>query len=418
MLKSQELTIKLSEKRQKINDLLGKEKRSGSEINELDDLTKSVQGLEVEFRAAMTAEDSAVDDAKDLFGDDGEKAELRQLRDKVSVSNYTKAAIEGRQAASGAELEFNQALNIGADGFPLILLAGKEPEKRTTSDTDTAVRPRPWLDRLLADTMAAYLGISFTSVDPGVASYPVTTAGATGAQRGRTEAATAAAWTIGTKELKPTRNAVHLEFSKEDSMRIPMLDESLIRDLRAGLRESIDKVVFLGDDGANENTADITGLNTAASVVEKTLKQADKVKAGKTLEVFNSLIDGVHASGLDDLRIVASEGSHTLWTGQVLSVSNETASMFKTLANFLNDNGVMWKVRQLETATTNGKFGAFLSRQRGITGAAVAPVWSAGELIRDPYTKAKSGECLLTLSYYWNFGLPRPANYARLKYVS
>ena len=303
MLKSQELTIKLSEKRQKINDLLGKEKRSGSEINELDDLTKSVQGLEVEFRAAMTAEDSAVDDAKDLFGDDGEKAELRQLRDKVSVSNYTKAAIEGRQAASGAELEFNQALNIGADGFPLILLAGQEPEKRTTSDTDTAVRPRPWLDRLLADTMAAYLGISFTSVDPGVASYPVTTAGATGAQRGRTEAATATAWTIGTKELKPTRNAVHLEFSKEDSMRIPMLEESLIRDLRAGLRESIDKVVFLGDDGANENTADITGLNTAASVVEKTLKQADKVKAGKTLEVFNSLIDGVHASGLDDLRL-------------------------------------------------------------------------------------------------------------------
>ena len=148
------------------------------------------------------------------------------------------------------------------------------------------------------------------------------------------------------------------------------------------------------------------------------MKQADKVKADKTLEVFNSLIDGIHASGLDDLRIVVSEGSHTLWTGQVLSVSNETASVFKTLANFLNDNGVMWRVRQLETATTNGKFGAFLSRQRGLTGAAVAPVWSAGELIRDPYTKAKSGECLLALSYYWNFGLPRAANFARLKYVT
>ena len=61
MLKSQELTIKLSEKRQKINDLLGKDERSESEINELDDLTKSVHGLEVEFRAALTAEDAAAE---------------------------------------------------------------------------------------------------------------------------------------------------------------------------------------------------------------------------------------------------------------------------------------------------------------------------------------------------------------------
>ena len=418
MLKSQELTIKLSEKRQRINDLLGKDEKSEAEINELDTLTKSIQAHEIEFRAALTAENAALDDARDLFDDDGEKAELRQLRGKVSVSNYTKAAIEGRQAASGAELEFNQALHIGADGFPLLLLAEKEPEKRATSDTDTAVRPRPWLDRLLADSMSAHLGISFSSVDPGVASFPITTAGATGAQRGRTEAAAATAWTVGTSELKPTRNAVHLEFSKEDMHRIPMLEESLICDLRMGLTESIDRAVFMGDDGGSGTDADIVGLSTAANVVEKNLTQADKVKADKTLEVFNTLIDGIHASGLDDLRVVASEGSHQLWTGRVLSVASETASIFKTLAQFLNDNGVMWKVRQLETATTNGKFGAFLSRQRGLTGAAVAPVWSAGELIRDPYTKAKSGECLLTLSYYWNFGLPRAANFARLKYVS
>ena len=417
MLKSQELTIKLSEKRQRINDLLGKDEKSEAEINELDSLTKSIQAHEIEFRAALTAENAALDDAKTLFDDDGEKAELRQLRGKVSVGNYAKLAIEGR-TANGAELEFNQALNCGADAFPLILLAGAEPEKRATSDTDTAVKPRPWLDRLLADSMSAHLGITFTSVDPGVASFPITTAGATGAQRGRTEAAAATAWTVGTSELKPTRNAVHLEFSKEDSMRIPMLEESLIRDMRAGLAESIDKAIFVGDDGASGTDADITGLNTATGVTEKTLTQANKVKADKTLEVFNTLIDGIHASGLDDLRVVASEASHQLWTGRVLSVSNETASMFKTLANFLNDNGVSWRVRQLEALTTAGKFGGFISRQRGLTGAAVAPVWSAGELIRDRFSKAKSGECLLTLSYYWNFGLPRAANFARLKYVS
>ena len=418
MLKSQELTIKLSEKRQKINDLLGKDERSETEINELDDLTKSVQGLEVEFRAALTAEDAALNDAKALFGDDGQGAEIRQLRGRATLQNYVLSALEHR-GPSGVEGELNAALGISqSNRFPLVLLAGKEPEKRATSDTDTSVDARPWLDRLFAETAAAYLGISFTSVSPGVANYPITTAGGAGAQRGRTEAAAAAAWTVGVTELKPARNAIHLEYSKEDDLRIPMLEEALIRDLRMALTEAIDRAIFLGDDGANENVADIAGLTTATGITEKTLTQANKLLPDKTLQAFNSLINGVHATDLDDLRIVASEGSYQLWTGRVLNVAGETASVFKTLAQFLNDSRVMWRVRELEAATTAGKFGAFISRARGLTGAAVAPVWNSAELIRDPYTKAKSGEILLTLSAFWNFALPRPANYARLKFVA
>lgn len=295
------------------------------------------------------------------------------------------------------------------------MLAGEEPEKRATTDTDTTTTPRPWLDRLLAESLASYLGISFTSVDPGVASFPVTTAGATGAQRARAQDADATAWTVSVDELKPTRHAVHLEYSNEDALRIPMLAESLTRDMRMGLMESIDRAVFLGD---TTRSAAIAGLNTASGVTEKTLTQADKVMADKTLEVFNSLIDGVHASQISDLSVVASEGAHQLWAGTVLSVASETASVFKTLANFLNDNGVMWRVRQLEAATGNGKWGAFISLGRGLTGAAQGVAWSAGELVRDPYSKAKSGEVLLTLSYFWNFGLPRASNFARLKFVT
>ena len=80
--------------------------------------------------------------------------------------------------------------------------------------------------------------------------------------------------------------------------------------------------------------------------------------------------------------------------------------MFKTLAQFMNDSRIMWKVRELESATSNGKFGAFISRARGLTGAAVAPVWNSAELIRDPYTKAKSGEVPAYLDGFLEF---RPA---------
>ena len=36
--------------------------------------------------------------------------------------------------------------------------------------------------------------------------------------------------------------------------------------------------------------------------------------------------------------------------------------------------------------TTNGKFGAFIGRGRGLQGAGTAAVWNSGILIRDPYS--------------------------------
>ena len=81
--------------------------------------------------------------------------------------------------------------------------------------------------------------------------------------------------------------------------------------------------------------------------------------------------------------------------------------------------GLMWSSRgEIETATANGDFACFVGRKMGIEGAAVAPVWDAGELIRDPYSGAAKGEVAMTLCYLWNFGLPRPSNFARVKFVA
>lgn len=38
--------------------------------------------------------------------------------------------------------------------------------------------------------------------------------------------------------------------------------------------------------------------------------------------------------------------------------------------------------------------------------------------MRDHYSGAAKGEIALTLSYLWNFGLPRAANFARVKFVA
>ena len=82
-------------------------------------------------------------------------------------------------------------------------------------------------------------------------------------------------------------------------------------------------------------------------------------------------------------------------------------------------NGVDWTTRGgIDTNTANGDFGAYIGLGRGIEGAGIAAVWEQAQLIRDPYSGAKSGEVQLTLNYLWQLAFPRTGNFKRLKYVT
>ena len=112
--------------------------------------------------------------------------------------------------------------------------------------------------------LRSQIGVSFRPVAPGVASFPVTTAGGAPQQRGRTQAATARTYTVAVTEIKPARRAVHGVYSIEDDARLPGLSAAIERDMRMAMVESVDLAVFKGDAGANEDTADVVGLQTAA----------------------------------------------------------------------------------------------------------------------------------------------------------
>ena len=409
-----DLKLKLSEQRGRMAVLGKLDEPSEDEKTELRSLEDGTDDLERRWRVAAKAveaeEDSQVVETKDVTPED---RELREIRDKVSFAeDYVGAALEQR-AVDGAAAEFNKALGIAGNRFPLEMLA--PVEERAKTDADTVVRSPRWVDRLFSMTAAMHVGVTFDNPTPGASSYPITTAGASAAQRGRTEAAADAAWTIGSTELKPTRNTVRAVFSDEDAIRNPGLEDALIRDLRMALTEGIDRAIFLGDAGANENTADIVGLQTAANVIEKTITQANKIKGDKTVEKLAELVDGKHAANIEDLRVAASVGANTLWTSTVFNAVADT----RTLAEFLKGAGLSWMTRgDIDAATTNGKFGAFIGRGRGIEGAGIAAVWRDAQLIRDPYSNAAKGEVALTISHLWAFGLPRPSNFARLKFVA
>ena len=421
MKRLRELRDRQSRERQRMAELGLAESLTDETRAELDAIETGTPDLERQIRAATVAmeteeaEQRAAGAAARAPEGDAEDRERAELRSKVKLSSYVSAAIEQR-SADGAEAEFNAAVGISGNRFPLELLA-PPLEIRETTNTDTATAaPRRWLDRLFAGSAAERVGITMESVPAGVASFPVTTAGASAAQRGRSQAAADAAWTIGVTELKPKRNATRLLFNIEDSARIPGLESALTRDLRMALVEGIDRTVFLGDSTANPNEGDIVGLQTAAGLTEKTITQANKIKGSNVLQVFAELIDGKAAMSPGDLRAILAVGASTLWSH---TLANTGASVDTTIAEFLRRFGLSWLTRgEIETATAADDFAGFVGLGRGLEGAGVAAVWEAGELIRDPYSGAAKGEVALTLSYLWNFGLPRASNFARVKFVT
>ncbi len=410
-----ELRERQSKERQRMAELSRVETLDDETRAEMDRLETGTPDLERQLRAAQSAVD--VEDAEQRSAgaaarqpeSDAEQRERMELRSRVRMSGYIAAAFEQR-SADGAELEYNAAMGIAGNRFPLEMLA-PPMETRATTDTDTMTTPRRWLDRLFAGTAAERVGVTMESVPAGVASFPVTTAGASAAQRARSvDAAADAAWTVGVTEMKPTRNAVRLVFSIEDAARIPGLESSLVRDLRRAMTEGIDRAIFLGDAGATGTDADIVGLNTAA-IAETTISQALKVTGPSTLAAFTGLVDGIHAADLSDLNVISSVGAWRLWEDEIVNLTADNM----TLGAFLRTAGLTWRSRgNIDDDTADGDIGAFVGRSRGIEGAGVAAVWEAGELIRDPYSGAAKGEVALTLCYLWNFALPRPSNFARI----
>ena len=346
-----------------------------------------------------------------------EDRELDELRSNVDFSRYLAASL-ARTGVQGAELEYNDHLGLPADHFPLEMLtrdADDELETRAAVDGDAARSQSSWIERLFSDTAAAQLGVQMPSVAPGVSAYPLLGSTANPVQRGRTQASADATITATVTEIKPTRSSVRATYRIEDNARLPGFAEAIGRDLRGAMTEKIDRTVFLGDDGANENTADITGFTTMTNLTELTLTQANKVKADEVLKLLAGLIDGKYAASMADINVVATVGSNQLWLGTI----HNSAASNETIAGFLRANGVTWTTRgDIETATANDDFGAFVGLNRGIANTAVAPVWMGAQLITDQYTGAAKGEVSLTLSYLWGFQVPRKANYRRVKYVT
>ena len=135
---------------------------------------------------------------------DGEAKERDELRAKVRIGNLReerdRTPLRGRRCRGGVQRrggDGGQRLSAGAAGSPRPRGAGHHRHRH-----NHPCRGAGWI--VCSRTRPrCTVGVTFESVLPGVASVPGDfSAGGTPVQRGRTEAATASAWTIASERVE------------------------------------------------------------------------------------------------------------------------------------------------------------------------------------------------------------------------
>lgn len=273
MTNSQKQALRLSEVRQKLNELLAIDNPNDEQRAELAQLSGEYPGLETQYRAAVIAESEETE--RRAIDDDAQSTEYRQLVDRVELGAYLIEAATGRPV-DGAEQELRAEVFGDSARQNLVpweaLLPRDEDEDRADSPVNigstsgVGVNQQTILARVFADTAAMFAGVTMPNVGIGAASYPVFEDGASAALTAKGTAKDAEAATITAKVLNPTRLTARYVLRVEDANRLMGLEESLRADLRGTLGEQLDKQIIAGD-GTSPNFAGF--FDDGASLVNR-----------------------------------------------------------------------------------------------------------------------------------------------------
>ena len=431
MTNAMKLTIRLSEIRQRLNEIGGLEGDAMTDEirNEADKLGTEYRNAETQHRSAIIAEGEEQRAAEGEFGNgDGEPAEVRALMGRVVLPDYLRAAAAGVGLA-GVPVELAAALKVpsvgtgGGVAIPWTILetrAAPAPAPRdehraftTTTSLAGSIVQRPILQRLFGPGIMDALGVRMDSVPAGRSEWPLITAGVAPVHKAEGTAATnAVAVTFATEMLKPKRLTGKYEFTHEGAAQVADLEAGLRRDLADAIAAKMSDQIINGNEGTNAHEVDgfkttITAPGNAAA----TAAYADYAGA-------HALgVDGIHASvehevssviGVDVYRHAASvydtgsgeAGSEALRRrGMSCMASPYVGSAANTghhVTNFLHASG------------PNGG-GA-------MRGDSVAAMWPTLEVIRDIYSQASQGVVLTWVTLWDAQTAFRAAAYKRIAF--
>ena len=390
MKKRLELQVEQSEKRERLNTILAMDANELTDElrGELASLTARLQEIEPELRAALVAEAAETETRN---GSDSEGREFRALEQRANLGNYVAAVIEHR-ALDGAEAELNQHHNLAGNWVPLDLLR-TEHRAVTPGPSNNAANEQPLIMPIFADGAAAFLGVDMPTVESGDAVFPVLTTRPT--VHGPFEASEAAAETDGAftaSVLAPKRLQASFFYRRGDNIKFTQLDPGLRQALSSALSEAIDKEVI------DTLVTDIGRDDADAKDTHTTYRQ----------RLVYSEVDGRYATMDGDIRVLVGAATLANMAG-AYRANNADDSALDSVRRVAG--GV--RVSPHIAAVAANKQDAIV--RKGMRRDFVAPTWRGVEIINDPYTKASTGEIVLTAALYAAFETTRTDAFARVQ---
>ena len=395
MTKVQQLQIKMSEAREKVNGMLEVRDDDAEKLAERRKLLSEIQGMEAELRAALKAE--ADDTTTEPSAESGESAELREIVGRASVSRIVAGAVSRHSVNDGPERELQEHFGVDGNAIPLRMLMPEHRAAAAFGASPEAPGSSPGIaGQVFGDGVAAFANTRFEDVPAGTRSYPVITTGALGnvgtpaksAEQAETDAV------LSVKELRPTRAQIQFAYAVEDAATFTGVDAGLSENIRAGLRDKLDEQVL--------NKAAAGLLTTGHSSTPPAPGAA--TTAAQYMAALAGGVDGRFARNEAQVRLLVGTGAN----GTFPHMAGLAIADAGRLTDLMGD--------RLRVSPNIAAYAAH--RQDGLVikgteGNTVAAVWPGVEILRDPYTRESHGEIRLVGVVLWNFEILRTAGYIR-----
>ena len=333
--------------------------------------------------------------AADTSGWDAELRELHSVASRVSFMDVLDAAsketfpVPGSAFAEYREQVMEHHLEDKPGTFPaelllprdeLVSMDGGEFRVITTIGGNAQVGQRTIGGRLFANGEAAFLGASFPSVGPGAATFPVVTSTLLGVSIADSTAETIAAGTISLKRFVPLRIQISYEYAIREALEALGMEAAFQADLRGALQSGLDNIAV--DAAINDLT------NPTAAASEATLSTY--------MALFSNAVDAKAA--IDYTQVRALLGLTTYKHAYGLTIAN-----IGTAFELLPRERIRASSHLAQSGT--GDQVGIVYRTGGGVSRFLAPVWRRLEILRDPYTQAKSGNVELIGAMYANAGM-------------
>ena len=398
MLESVKIQTRQSEIRSANAELSAIGEPTEEQVAKLEGLLREYRSNEAKYRAALIAEDHERREAKDDL-ETRDHSEWSELLEGFEMRQAILHLDEGAEmSGKTAEVVTELRSHGGYRGVPIPpeVLEVRAGETVSTG-IPNPVQTRPIIDRLFPSSVAGRMGVSVVTIPAGQVEYPITTS-AVAASWAATETGDvgdATPFTTANRSLAPNNTlGIQMKLTRKAMKATAGIEEAIRRDMQNAMAVEIDRVVFRGSGTGGEPLGVITGADPTYGVT------VTPIDAAVTWPAFReAVVRFMAANAVAGPGAVRALIRPEVWAALDGAIFDPGSGMteWERLTRAIPAGQVTVSPHALAApAGTPLSTTALLTTRTSGQAPIYVGMWGAIDLIRDPYSDAKSGGLRIT----------------------